>query len=95
MSRIEATADAARHREDDQDISGLQRPLRAWRPGCITTARRRGLRPETRLFGLAHQFGKEQREASQHQEDDDQACYRQYVGLDWLAPTPPIHCRLT
>ena len=73
----------------------LQRPLRARRSGCIAAARRRGLRPEAHLFGLADQFGEDKSETSQHQNDDDQACYRQYDGLDWLGPTPPIHCRLT
>jgi hypothetical protein len=58
-------------------LANSQRPLRAWRAGGIAAAWSRGLGSQTRLFGLAHQLGKGKSKASQQQDDDDQACYRQ------------------
>jgi hypothetical protein len=65
-------------------IRVLQRPLRARHSSGIAAPGRRGQLSDAHLFRLTHKLGEDKREASQHDKDDDQACYRQCVGLIWL-----------
>lgn len=62
---------------NDHRVGNLERLLRTGHAGGIAAARGSGLRPDAHFLGLAHQFGKDKRKASQHQEDDDHSGHRQ------------------
>ena len=71
-----------------------ERPLwtRHHRGGAATGSRR--LWPEAHLFGLVDEFSEDDREAAQHQKDNDHACNRQWSGLYWLGPRANHQYRL-